>query len=78
MHEPPTPKPIYFEEILIVGVRLFGSEQVGLAEALGLARNKLGLTGGFWDAVGSVNDHFELLARLWPPVVAPQQPIRSL
>ncbi|WP_186014268.1 HoxN/HupN/NixA family nickel/cobalt transporter [Burkholderia gladioli] len=31
---------------------------IGGVEALGLAADKLGLAGGFWDAIGAINDRF--------------------
>ncbi|WP_144148196.1 HoxN/HupN/NixA family nickel/cobalt transporter [Paraburkholderia sp. BCC1884] len=34
---------------------------IGGVEALGLLSDKLGLNGGVWDAIGSVNDHFGAL-----------------
>ncbi len=37
---------------------------VGGVEALGLSADKLGLQGGFWDAVASLNDNFGMLGYL--------------
>jgi high-affinity nickel-transport protein len=34
---------------------------IGGVEALGLLSDKLGLNGGVWDAVGSLNEHFGAL-----------------
>ena len=34
---------------------------VGGIEALGLLADKLGLEGGFWDAIGSLGDHFDVI-----------------
>src|SRR5260370_34021561 len=31
---------------------------IGGVEALGLLKDKLNLSGGFWDLVGNLNDHF--------------------
>lgn len=34
---------------------------IGGIEALGLVSDKLGLSGGFWDGVGTLNDNFNNL-----------------
>jgi len=37
---------------------------IGGIEALGLAADKLQLKGGFWDAIGALNDHFGIIGYL--------------
>ena len=59
-------KPIrkLYYNMTITAVSVLVAVLVGGIEALGLIGDQLGLTGGFWDAIGALNDNFGLLGYL--------------
>jgi high-affinity nickel-transport protein len=59
-------KPIrkLYYNLTITFVSVLVAVMVGGVEALGLLAEKLGLQGGFWDAVASLNDNFGMLGYL--------------
>ncbi len=59
-------KPIrkLYYNLTITAVSVLVAVLVGGIEALGLIGDRLALTGGFWDAIGALNDNFGLLGYL--------------
>ena len=59
-------KPIrkLYYNLTITLVSILVALLIGSIEALGLLGDKLGLAGGFWDFVGTLNDHFGALGYL--------------
>jgi high-affinity nickel-transport protein len=47
-----------YYNLIITGVSVAVAVAVGGIEALGLIGDQLGLSGGFWDGIGSLNDNF--------------------
>ena len=56
-------KPIrkLYYNLTITAISVAVAVLVGGIEALGLIGDRLSLTGGFWDAIGALNDNFGLL-----------------